>query len=329
MKSSLRFTAVLVLLSLLVRTSAAAEYTVEPWSSGILTAEPAATSAVIRSGGELEKAMEALGMTGSLPGADFGNQALLLIIPGEGTGGIIEIAGVTTGAGGVLEVRYRVRSEGPAPGGPAKPSYPYLIVKLSPAPGADAPVRLIDEDYVNTLSSGTGLGQFREYTNVLLQAENIRIREYLPLDKGNMWTYKSETAGGNSEVTNTVVSESDGWSVFDTFFGVPGVGMKITPGGDILVSSKGGIKTFYNKDAVFEFPKKPYTTPAGVFDMVMVVTVPEGGGFWFRDVYAKGVGLLMHEQNSGTGRAVYTLAGASVGGMKYPRAGDRPGPGKD
>ncbi len=234
MKNTLRFTTVLILISLLIRASLAAEYTVEPWSSGILANEPAAASALIRSGGELDEAKEALGITGPLPGADFGKHALLLIIPVEGTGGIIEIAGVTPAAGGALEVRYRVRSEGPRPEGPVKASYPYLILKLSPAPGADLPVRLIDEDYVNTLSSGTGLGQFREYTNVLSAPEDAAIAEYLPIDKGNTWTYKSETSRGSSEVTNSVVSESDGWSVFDTFFGVPGVGMKISPGGDML-----------------------------------------------------------------------------------------------
>jgi hypothetical protein len=329
MKNTLRFTTVLILISLLIRASLAAEYTVEPWSSGILANEPAAASALIRSGEELDEAKEALGITGPLPGADFGKHALLLIIPGEGTGGIIEIAGVTPAAGGALEVRYRVMSEGPRPEGPVKASYPYLILKLSPAPGADLPVRLIDEDYVNTLSSGTGLGQFREYTNVLSAPEDAAIAEYLPIDKGNTWTYKSETSRGSSEVTNSVVSESDGWSVFDTFFGVPGVGMKISPGGDILVSSKGGIKTFYNTDALIEFPKEPYSTPAGVFDGVMVVTVPEGGDFWFRDVYAKGVGLVLHEQKSEKGRAFYMLIGARVGGAGYPHARDSRSTGKD
>lgn len=329
MKNTICFTTVLAVLSLLIRASLAAEYTVEPWSSGLLVNEPAVTSALIWSGEELEKAREALGLPGPLPEADFAKHALLLIVPGEGTGGIIEITGVSPAAGGALEARYRVRSEGPRPEGPVKASYPYLIVKLVPAPGAEVPVRVIDEDYVNTLASGTGLGQFREYTNVLTGMENASVAEFLPLDKGNTWKYKSESGKGPSEVTNTVVSESDGWSVFDTFFGVPGVGMKISPGGDIFISSKGGIKTFYNPDAVTEFPKGPVRTPAGVFSEVMVVTVPEGGDFWFRDVYAKGVGLVLHEQKSEKGRASYTLVAASVGGAEYPPAGDSRGTGKN
>lgn len=329
MKNTLCFTTVLALLSLLIRASLAAEYTVEPWSGGILAEEPALTSALIRSGEELEKAKEALGMTGHLPEAEFGKHALLLIIPGEGTGGIIEITGVSPASGGALEARYRVRSEGPRPEGPVKASWPYLIVKLVPAPGAGVPVRLIDEDYVSTLASGTGLGQFREYTNVLAGRENVSVAEFLPLDKGNTWKYKSETGKGPSEVTNTVVSESDGWSVFDTFFGVPGVGMKISPGGDIFISSGGGIKTFYNPGAVTEFPKGPVSTPAGTFSEVMVVTVPEGGDFWFRDVYAKGVGLVLHEQKSEKGPASYTLVGASISGTEYPPEDESRGAGKD
>jgi hypothetical protein len=57
--------------------------------------------------------------------------------------------------------------------------------------------------------------------------------------------------------------------------------------------------------------------------------VPEGGDFWFRDVYAKGVGLVSHEQKSEKGRASYTLIGARVGGAGYPHARDSRSTGKD
>ncbi|MEW6144446.1 MAG: hypothetical protein AB1598_05455 [Thermodesulfobacteriota bacterium] len=318
MKNVLRFAAALILLTLPLRAGFAGDYSVETIASGVLGREPGVKNAVIRSGGEFAEAGEALGIKSPLPPVDFTKNAILLIAPGYGTGGIIEVSGVSPAAGGALEVRYRMRAEGPAPASPGKASYPYLMAKLSPAPASDAPVRFIDEDYVNAISSGTGLGQFREYTNVLSGGENARIAEYLPLDKGNTWTYKAETKKGPSEVTNSVVSESDGWSVFDSFFGVPGVGMKISRGGEILISSKGGVGTFYGPDVVTEFPEEPVTTPAGVFSGVMVVTMPGGGDFWFRDVYARGVGLISHEQNSRKGRAAYTLVGARVGGAEYP-----------
>jgi hypothetical protein len=325
MKNTLRFTTVLAFLSLLLRAAFAADYAVETYSSGILDREPDIKSALIRNSDELAEAGEALGIEGQLPPVDFTKNALLLIAPGGGTGGIIEVSGVSPASGGALEVRYRVRAEGPVPEAPGEASYPYLIAELRPAPASSVPVRFIDEDYVNALSSGTGLGQFREYTNVLSGTENVSIAEFLPLDKGNTWTYKAETKNGPTEVTNSVVSESDGWSVFDSFFGVQGVGMKISPGGEIFISSKGGVGTFYSPDVVTEFPEEPVATPAGVFKGVMVVTMPGGGDFWFRDVYARGVGLISHEQNSRKGRAAYTLLSARVGGADYPPAGGTEG----
>jgi hypothetical protein len=320
MNNTLRLPAALLLFALLLRASYAGDYSVESFASGVLDSEPAAKSALIRNSDELAEAGEALGIEGQLPPVDFTKSAILLIVPAEGTGGIIEVSGVSPAAGGALEVRYRVRAEGPAPEPPGVAAYPYLMAKLSPAPASDAPVRFIDEDYVNALTSGTGLGQFREYTNVLSGMENARVAEYIPLDKGNTWTYRAETKKGPSEVTNSVVSESDGWSVFDSFFGVPGVGLKISPVGEIFISTKGGAGTFYGPDVVTEFPEEPVTTPAGVFENVMVVTMPGGGDFWFRDVYARGVGLISHEQNSRKGRAAYTLVGARVGGTAYPPA---------
>ncbi len=318
MKRLMRVIAAAALVPLLSLAAHAAGFSVGTFTSGVLGSEPAVKSGLIKDGRELAKAKEALGITAPLPGADFGKEALLLIVSPDGKGGIIELTGVAP-AHGALEVRYRVNSEGPPPEGGPHASYPYLIASLSPAPGKDVPVRFIDEDYLSSLASDTGLGQIREYTNVLSGGEGSRLTEYLPLDKGNTWTYEAVKGGESSEVTNTVVSETDGWSVYDTFFGIPGVGMKITPGGEVFVASKGGIKTFYNKDVVSEFKKEPVKTPAGEFGDVMVVTMSEGGGFWFRDVYARGVGLIAHEQNSGKGRVSYTLVRAVVDGIEYPR----------
>lgn len=306
---------------LLPRAASAADYSFETYASGVLPGVPAAASAVIGNGEELARTKEALGITGDLPDVDFGKEALLLIVSQEGRGGIIDVTGAVRSAG-ALEIRYRVRAEGPMPESPGKDTYSYLITKLSPAPGGGMPVRFIDEDYVNSLASGTGLGQSGEYTNVLSDDTESSINEYLPLDKGNTWTYTTGTGGEGSEITNSVVSESDGWSVFDAFFGIRGVGMKISPGGELLISSGGVIKTFYTPDVRTEIQKGPVSTPAGEFSNVIVATIPEGGDFWFRDVYAKGVGLVTHEQHSRKGKVKYTLVRAVVGGKEYPRSND-------
>ena len=313
-----------VIVLLLISAAFAGEFSYEPLFSGLLDKEPPIRSTLIRSGAELESAKEALGIVDPLPPVDFGKEALLLITAAEGTGGTIDIKGVGSAAGGVIEVRYVHALTGPSPREEGTQSYPYLLARLDPAPGEGIPVRFVDENYMDGLAPGTGLGQFKEYTNVLSGGEDISVAEFLPLDKGNTWTYKAETYKGSSEVTNSVVSESDGWSVFDKFFGISGVGMKISPGGEIYVTSKGGIKTFYNSDVVKEFPKTGVKTPAGDFGDVMVVSMPEGGEFWFKDVYARGVGLVYHEQKSRKGRAAYTLVSARVEGRDYPKSGKNP-----
>ena len=307
---------VLALASLLLVSAAAGEVSLSTYYSGSLDRKPDMKSALVRSPEELGKAKEALGISGPLPPVDFGKDALAVIVSDSAEGGVLKIRGVESGEGGALEVMYGMDAPGPVAGASGKPSYTYLIARLSPAPAA---VRFVDEDRLNSLASGTGLGQFKEYTNVLSGGEKISFAEFLPLDKGNSWTYKAETSKGVSEVTNSVVSESDGWSVFDTFFGIPGVGMKLSPGGEIFVASRGGVETFYSPDVSTAFPETGSETPAGKFGKVMVITMPEGGAFWFRDVYAKGVGLISHEQKSAKGHASYTLVRARVGGVGYPK----------
>jgi hypothetical protein len=308
-----------VALCLLLSSAFAGDLKYDTVYAGILDKAPTIKSTLIRSGGELDRAKEALGISGALPPVDFGKDSLILIADDQGTGGIIGIQSVDSSPGGLVEVRYAEELTGPLPRDGTRPAYTYLIARLSPAPGKGTAVRFVDESYMNRLASGTGLGQFGEYTNVLSGEEGVTLAEFLPLEKGNKWTYRAEAESGSSEVTNSVVSESDGWSVFDKFFGISGVGMKIAPGGEIYVASKGGIKTFYNSDVLRSFPKTEVKTPAGDFGDVMVVSMPEGGDFWFRDVYAKGIGLVYHEQKSPRGRSAYTLVSARVGGTEYPR----------
>ncbi len=321
MKPGISGSAFFFALILLVGQALSEELTVEPFYQGTLAKRPQARSALIRDEGTLETAREALGIKDTLPRVDFANEALLLIISREETGGVIEIRDIETKTDGVMEVLYTGQLTGPPPEGKTELSIPYLFSIIRPVPGQNTTVRFIAEDSGTRPAPGTAMGQFEPYTNVLVRGENLKVAEYVPLDKGNVWTYAVKSGDGTREITNTIISVSDGWSVFDEFFGVPYVGMKITPAGEIYVRSKGGPGTFYNSDAVTEFPDSGVTTPAGRFDKVMVVSIPEGGEFWFRDVYAKGVGLVLHEHRSPRGDAEYRLTKATVGGRDYP-AGD-------
>lgn len=318
MKPAIFLSAVLAAIIFLFSSAWSVEITSEPLYRGALPERPQARSSLIRNTGELGEAWEALGIGDPLPEVDFTKEAVLLIVTVEGKGGAVEISGVRDTADGAIEVRYIGKTPEPEAGGNKESSFPYLFTKIRPVPDQGTTVRFISEDGANMTAAGTALGQIKSYTNVLGRVEDVPIAEYFPLDKGNVWTYTVKSEGGTGKMTNTVISVSDGWSVFDTFFGVPAVGVKIAPGGEIYVNSKGGMETFYNAEVVTEFPDKGVTTQAGRFDDVMVVSSPEGGDFWFRDVYARGVGLVLHEHKSPKGDAEYELIKATVGGREYP-----------
>lgn len=175
-----------------------------------------------------------------------------------------------------------------------------------------------EEIKYGSVPSGTGIGQIPEHNEAARLGWSSMPSEYMPLDKGNVWTYGIVAGGDNIEHTQRIVSESGGWSIFDSYFGKDGIALRISPAGGIYVTTKGGVNTFYNTEVTTSFPEDGFDTPAGKFGEVMVVTMPEGGDFWFRDVYAKGVGLILHEHKSPKGEAAYTLLKATVRGKDYP-----------
>ena len=115
-----------------------------------------------------------------------------------------------------------------------------------------------------------------------------------------------------------MLTVSDGWSVIDKYFGKENIGIRIDQSGNILVSYDGGVKNFYTPEVERNLVKRDFSTPAGKFNDLMVVTIPKNEKFWFMDVYAKGVGLIYHEHESPKGNAKYSLIDAQVRGKKYP-----------
>lgn len=162
------------------------------------------------------------------------------------------------------------------------------------------------------------LGDLSKYTNVLKQLDNELFIKYIPLDKGNSWTYNFETSINSGEQTFTIVSFADGWSVFDNYFGKVNLGMKIDTAGNVFISSKRGISAFYTDKVRVRKSKSPYTVTAGSFDDVIIVTSPENSGFKFKDVYVKDIGLIYHEHKSPRGFATYSLSKAKIRGLNVP-----------
>jgi len=318
--AALRSALLLILLAAAANQAPAGSTSYENLYSGILYERPDVESSLIRDEEALGAALSALGADEIPPEEiDFEKEALLLILPEDGKGGVIGITDVET-TDGVLTVRY-VNDEltGPVPENGPEPVFPYLLVKIKPVPPPGTMARFVDSgNDKGLIASGTALGQFEPYTNVLDGGAGISIAEYMPLEEGNTWTYSLKSDNDARQVTNTIVTEVDGWSAFEKFFGMPYVGMRIAPDGELLVRAGSSTKTFYTPDVVRDFIRKKVVTPAGTFEDVMVVSIEEGGKFWFRDVYARGVGLVLHEQRSPDGEAEYLLVTANVGGKKYP-----------
>ncbi len=197
---------------------------------------------------------------------------------------------------------------------------PFIVLKINSPDIARKNIVFINRDLEDVVIVHNSLGAPPSYTNVLLQDGKALFLEYFPLDRGNSWTYKRKYSSGDTVVeTYSVVSIADGWSIFDYFFGKYNLGFKIDGAGNLLVSSKDGISRFYTDEVVFEEKKAPFVVDAGKFDQLLVVTIPKKeNGFWFKDVYAKGVGLIYHERTSGRGRVVYSLLKAHVRGKAIP-----------
>ncbi len=186
----------------------------------------------------------------------------------------------------------------------------FLLVTLS--------VSSAEEVKNDSVPAGTGIGQIPEVNEVTRLGTSSLVAEYMPMDKGNAWTYSIKKDGNIKEHTQSVVSESGGWSVFDNYFGKDAVSLRIAPGGELLVTSEGVVSSFYNDEVTTSFPEEAVETPGGKFEQAMVVTIPEDKEFWFRDVYVKGVGLVFHEHKTPKGSTSYSLLKANVGGSVYP-----------
>ncbi|MCC6712777.1 MAG: hypothetical protein IT344_05375 [Candidatus Dadabacteria bacterium] len=314
---TLRITALLLifLVAAPAHIAAAGGADYETLARGRVSEKPGTGSALVKDGETLAASAAALGVE-NMPEVDFSRDAVLVIIPDDPTGGAIEIRDVTGASGGAVEVFYADDLTGPTPES-GETSYPFLVVKAPGLAGA-ASARFVDVETPGAVTPGTALGQETKYTNVLLAVDNPAA-SYMPLDKGNQWTYSVESQKGSGELTNAIVAETGGWSVYDRFFGMSGVSMQVLPDGVIMTTSQGETKPFYTDDVVTEFEDEPVKTPAGEFDDILIVTIPEGGPFWFRDVYARGIGLVSHEHETARGYVKYTLVRAKVRGKTYPR----------
>lgn len=285
-------------------------------SQGLTKASPFQN--VVRNKEELKKVWGKLGIADEIPAIDFKKELVIIVVPGRKIGSSVEISSVERKAKDV-EVRFVVRPSRAASKTYSPQPFPYLVAKLYPLDVENVKVKFFEDLPKPPIPANTAIGQVPYYTNVLKEYTNIATSQFLPLDKGSIWTYRIESKGSTHEETYSVLSISqDGWSIFDNFFGQKRIAMRIDPLGDVFVSSEKGVQAFYTPEIQKSFKKSKFLTPAGKFDDLMVITIPRTDKFWFKDVYARGVGLIYHEHQSPKGIAKYTLVKAHVRGKDYP-----------
>jgi hypothetical protein len=288
-------------------------------SKGFSTESTKLQNMVIKNEDELKRVWKELKIGNKLPVVDFNHEQVILLLSKGKLGDSLEISGVDRGANDAVNVNFVVKPISRPPTKTRSQMFPYILAKLYPLDVVKARVKFIEDIPLPPVPAGTGIGQLPSYTSVLKQYDGAAMFQFFPLDKGNVWTYSIETKNKKKEETYSVRSISqDGWSVFDNFFGQKDVAVRIDYNGDISVSSRNGIADFYTQQIQREFRKSEFSTPAGKFNDLMVVSVPENGQFWFKDVYAKGVGLIFHEHKSPKGTAKYILVRAVVKGENYP-----------
>jgi hypothetical protein len=275
-------------------------------------------SAVVKDKEELKKVWDKLGVTREIPTVDFKKELVIILFPSRNGSGSVQISSVQRKENDV-EVRFIVRPSTTASKTQSGQMAPYIVAKLYPLDVERANVKFFEDIPKPTVPTNSGIGQGTNYTNVLNEYRDITTSQFLPLDKGSIWTYRVESKGNTHEETYSVRSISqDGWSLFDSFFGQKQIAMRIDPLGDIYISSEEGIGVFYTPEVQKSFKKTEFSTPAGKFNDLMIVTIPKTDKFWFKDVYVRGVGLIYHEQQSPKGVTKYTLVRARVRGKDYP-----------
>lgn len=287
-------------------------------SKGTTQIQQDSQNLVITDQDELKEIWGLFGIKEKIPMVDFDKEIAFLIVEHGNKGNDIDISSVRERGENVVAIGYKISFKKGELKKEKTASSSYLIAKVDHPDAQSTKLQLFEDALTSALPAHSGMGQLPEYSNVLKGFEGMGLPDYLPIDKGNAWTYRIESGKDVREETHSIISLTDGWSIFDDFFGKKNLGMRIDPEGGILVSADEEVKTFYTADVQKYSEKTEFATPAGKFHDLLIVTIPENKDFWFKDVYAKGVGLIYHEHKSPKGSAKYSLVGANIRGKKYP-----------
>lgn len=286
---------------------------------GRISKETKTISRVIDDDDQLSVLWKELGQKSVPPKLDFSKESVVFFVSQNSNAEEVILSKIEQSPDSKIDVIFISKEkEKSSNAGNLGPAFPYTVGRIPNTKSKKLDIVLKEQSNNTPIPSNQGLDEDFTYTNMLSQNFGLQMIEYVPLDVGNRWTYKIKSKNKNAKVTQEVQSVSNGWSILNSLFGKQNVAMKIEQSGQVLVSSGDGVRSFYNDTVQTMFIKESISTPAGKFTDLMIVTVEPNDNFWFRDVYAKGVGLVYHEHTTPNGRGEYTLVKAKVRGREFP-----------
>ncbi len=252
---------------------------------------------------------------------DFNKQVVSIIVPDRGLHpDQIEIKRIYKPTEDRINVEYTLNSVHYVPEKDYKPRKPYIVLALKTAIKDNPQVSFQNVNPRDPVFANQSLGNSLNYKNTLTRGTaSESLLGYIAFDTGNSWTYEIESDFVKGYQTFSVISHTNGWSIFDFFFGRSKVGMQLTPHGQLIIHSGKWTKTFYTPGRItVTNPKEPFEVKAGKFKDTIVISSKPNSPITFKDIYAKDVGLIYHEHSSPRGSAKYSLTNANIMGRNIP-----------
>ncbi|MGH7885162.1 MAG: hypothetical protein ACRENO_05650 [Thermodesulfobacteriota bacterium] len=275
---------------------------------------------IIRNKNELDRIKKIYGENLKLPEIYFIDELLVIKkLGGDVDPETFKIVKTLKDKNGNYNVLYTIKEKDYLDSDAQQIKSPYLVLKLKPVSNHKADIKITKLDITDPIIANQSLGTTPSFAEPLDRVEGSFFIGYFPLDNGNSWTYKYGDEGALSkESTFKIVAFSEGWSFFDSFFGKKNIALRFDNEGNLLLANDKRLRSFYNEAVTIEKSNESITVEAGTFNDLVVVSIPENEQFWFKDIYASGIGLIYHEHHSPKGSSYYHLNNAKVRGKTIP-----------
>jgi hypothetical protein len=265
-------------------------------SEGFLNTDDRYQSMVIKEKDALDKILKQQGVDTESIKIDLEKETLALIVPDKSSyPDRILIEEIKKNDQHLINVNYSIETASYVREKNEEVNKPYKLIKIFPAGKDFTRVSFRETNSKSPVFVNNSVENIIKYTNVLEDNRENLFLNYLPLDKGNSWTYD-----------------------FESYFGMSNLALRLDRGGHIHVSSENGNRPFYTPDVLVSYKKETYKSGTSEFSEIMVVTSSENSNIEFKDIYAKDVGLIYHEHKTNEGVAKYSLTNAYVRGKQIP-----------